>query len=156
MLRAFLPRGTPIVAMSATLAAPIQSDVMKKLEFGTKPDDYVFVNIGNDRPNVAMVVRAIEHPINSYADMNFIIPDNVEQPKDIPLTMVYADTVPQSPEIVDHLERLLPAGLCGTGLVRPFNAAFGADFRTAVLKAFKEGSVRVLVCTNAAGMVSKP
>ncbi|KAH6876462.1 P-loop containing nucleoside triphosphate hydrolase protein [Coprinopsis sp. MPI-PUGE-AT-0042] len=150
MVRAFLQRGTPVVAMSATLASRVRRDVLKKLEFSQ--EGWVFVNVGNDRPNVALAVRAIEHAMNTYADLDFIIPGNATQASDIPATLLYADNVPHSADIIDHLEPLLPQHLQNTGLLRPFSAAYSHDYRAAAMKAFKAGAIRVLVCTDAAGM----
>jgi superfamily II DNA helicase RecQ len=153
MLRAIIPRNTPFVAMSATLTAPVRHDVLRKLEYSS---NYRFCDEGNDRPNVALVAQAIQQPQNTYLNLNFIIPKKVERASDIPLTMVYADSVAQSPDIVDHLEVLLPEHLRGCGLIRPFNAAFSHEYRTKALEDFKEGYVWVLVCTDAAGMVRHP
>ncbi|RXW12410.1 hypothetical protein EST38_g13443 [Candolleomyces aberdarensis] len=150
MVRAFLRRDTPIVAMSATLSPRVRKDVLSKLEFDD--NNYVFVNIGNDRPNVALVARAIEHPQETYIDLNFIIPENTANAEDIPLTLIYADNIPKSTSVIDHLETLLPPNLRSLGLMRPFSAAFPHDYRSTLLDAFKKGVVRVMVCTDAAGM----
>ncbi|CAA7269640.1 unnamed protein product [Cyclocybe aegerita] len=55
-------------------------------------------------------------------------------------------------EIIDHLTDLLPEHLQDVGIIRPYNACFSKKYRRAVMRAFKEGSVRILVCTDAAGM----
>ncbi|EAU89052.2 hypothetical protein CC1G_10021 [Coprinopsis cinerea okayama7 len=151
IIRAFLPKATPVVAMSATLPLRVRRDVLKKLEFAS--DGYVFINIGNDRPNVSIVVRAIHNTMKSYSDLDFLIPSNVQVGEDIPSTMVYMDNIQECPEIADHLDDTLPEHLRGQGLVRPFSAAYSQEYREAVLKLFKLGIVRVLVCTDAAGMV---
>jgi superfamily II DNA helicase RecQ len=115
MIRAFLRRDTPIVAMSATLSPRVQKDVLSKLEFSN--NNYIFVNIGNDRPNVALVARAIEHAQETYIDLNFVIPENTAKAEDIPLTLIYADNIPKSTDVIDHLETLLPPNLCCCGLM---------------------------------------
>ncbi|PPQ70400.1 hypothetical protein CVT24_013138, partial [Panaeolus cyanescens] len=116
--------------------------------------DYLFINIGNDRPNVAIVVRALEHSQESYRDLDFIIisKNGINKPKDIPSTMLYVDSVAKGPEIIDYLVALLPLHLRDLGLVRPFSAGFPLEYRTEVLAQFKNGAIRVLVCTDAAGM----
>ncbi|KAF9047775.1 hypothetical protein BJ165DRAFT_1344317, partial [Panaeolus papilionaceus] len=92
-----------------------------------------FINIGNDRPNVALVVRAIEHSQATYEDLDFIIPNNISKPSDIPLTMVYADSVPQGPHIIQHLLQLIPNPMRNLGLVRPFSADIPLDTVRALL-----------------------
>ncbi|KAH6894808.1 P-loop containing nucleoside triphosphate hydrolase protein [Coprinopsis sp. MPI-PUGE-AT-0042] len=150
MIRAFLRRRTPMVTMSATLAGRVRRDILRKLEYAK--DGWVFVNIGNVGPNVALAVRAIEHAMNTYVDLDFIIPRSIEQASDIPATLLYADNVPHITDIIDHLETLLPQHLQYTGLIRPFSTAFSHDYRSAAMDHFKRGRVRVLVCTDAAGM----
>ncbi|KAF8210857.1 P-loop containing nucleoside triphosphate hydrolase protein [Mycena galopus ATCC 62051] len=135
IIRAFLLRGTPVVALSATLPARIRSDVLSKLQFSR---DYVSIDIGNDRPNVSLVVRAIQHPINTYADLDFVV-DGIKKRK----AFVYADNIATGVEIADHLEE---------GLIRPYNAALSKEYRREAMRLFKSGEIRVLVCTDAAGM----
>ncbi|KII82699.1 hypothetical protein PLICRDRAFT_120424, partial [Plicaturopsis crispa FD-325 SS-3] len=47
-IRAFLPRSTPFVALSATLPARLRHDVLTKLQY--HKTDYVSIDVGNDRP----------------------------------------------------------------------------------------------------------
>lgn len=150
MIRAFLPRGTPIIAMSATLPARVRNDVLRKLQFSK---DYISINVGNDRPNVSIVVRAIQHPLNTYADLDFVLPENVVEASQIPKTFIYADNVNAGIEIEDHLMELLPLNLRDKGIIRPYSAAFSSEYRAGVMALFKAGVVRILVCTDAAGMV---
>jgi superfamily II DNA helicase RecQ len=150
IIRAFLPRGTPIVALSATLSARIRTDVLSKLQFSK---DYVNIDVGNDRPNVSIVVRAIQHPLNTYSDLDFIV-DGVTEASQIKLGFVYADNIATGVEIGDHLEKLLPPELRGQGLIRPYNAALSKEYRREAMQQFRDGKIRILVCTDAAGMVS--
>jgi hypothetical protein len=48
----------------------------------------------------------------------------------------------------------LPETLRDSGIIRPYNAAYTAAHRKQKMKLFKEGVIRILVCTDAAGMVS--
>jgi superfamily II DNA helicase RecQ len=152
MICTFFCKETPVVAMSATLAARVRQDVLWKLQF--VPDHFTMINIGNGQPNVAIVVHAIHNAQNSYINMNFVIPQGVTREIDIPLTMVYADNVASSINLHDHFEHLLPERLKGKGLIRPFSVAFSLEYRTKVMWLFNLGVVCVLVCTDAAGMVS--
>ncbi|KAJ7302861.1 P-loop containing nucleoside triphosphate hydrolase protein [Mycena albidolilacea] len=148
IIRAFLPRGTPIVALSVTLSARIRTDVLSKLQFSK---DYVNIDVGNDRPNVSIVVRAIQHPLNTYSDLDFIV-DGATEASQIKLGFVYADNIATGVEIGDHLEELLPPELRGQGLIRPYNAALSKEYRREAMQQFRDGKIRTLVCTDAAGM----
>ena len=153
MVRAFLPRLTPMVALSATLAPKVRRDVLDKLQFG-KGGNYVNIDVGNDRPNVSMVIRGIHHPLNTYADLDFVMAMLVDDPSQIPKTFIYADNIAVGQKIIEHLNSLLPASLQYSGIIRPYNAAYGKAYRKKVMALFTKGNVRILVCTDAAGMVS--
>ncbi|KAJ7584483.1 P-loop containing nucleoside triphosphate hydrolase protein [Mycena floridula] len=149
MIRAFLPKGTPIIAMSATLPARIRSDVLSKLQF--KQGDYIHIDVGNDRPNVSLVVRAMQNTMNTFTDLDFMIPEGIQEAKQVLKAFLYADNIATGTEIEDHwVEKRLPAHLAG--IVRPYNAAHSSEYRKEVMGLFKKGIVRILICTDAAGM----
>ncbi|KAJ7061726.1 P-loop containing nucleoside triphosphate hydrolase protein [Mycena amicta] len=149
LVRAFLPRMVLVVAMSATLSMRVRSDVLSKLQFGK---NFVDIDVGNDRPNVSLVVRSFQHPINTYRDLDFIIPSNTQRAEDIPLTWVYADSIAAGTEIADHLTALLPAELRKVGLIRPYNVAYSREYCAEGMRLVREGKICVLICTDAAGM----
>ncbi|KAE9390705.1 P-loop containing nucleoside triphosphate hydrolase protein [Gymnopus androsaceus JB14] len=152
ILRTLLPKGIPFVALSATLPPRVREDIFKKLHFSKKDGGYVDINIGNDRPNVSLAVRAMQHPMNTFKDLDFLIPQNTAHATDLKKTFIYCDDTALGTEIQDHLEELLPDELKGQGLIRPYSAVYSKSYRTAVMKLFKAGIVRILVCTDAAGM----
>ena len=151
ILRALLPKGTPFVAMSATLPERVRKDVLAKLQFDQKK--FIYLNLGNDRPNVSFVVRAIQNAMNSYSDLDFLIPKGIRSEDEVPKCFVYADNVSGGLDMVDYIDGLLPTELKGKGLVRPYNAGLSQECRDLVMDLFKAGVVRILVCTDAAGMV---
>jgi superfamily II DNA helicase RecQ len=151
-LRALLPPQTPFVAMSATLSPRVKKEVLSKLQYGK--DQYENIDVGNDRPNVTLAVRAMQHPLESYRDLDFIIPAGARRPSDIPKSFIYADNVMKGLDIEDHITDLLAEELKALGLVRTYSAAFTKEYRMEVMRLFKEGIVRILICTDAAGMVS--
>lgn len=150
MVRVFLPRSTPFIAVSASLTRRVTRDIVEKLQLSRS--GFLYKNMGNDQANVSLVVRAIQNTMSSYTDLDFIVPSRVATASEIPKTWIYADNINTGGEIIDHLRTLLPDHL--HGVVRPYNAVHGHEYRTAAMKAFREGSVRILVCTDAAGMVS--
>ncbi|KAH9853976.1 P-loop containing nucleoside triphosphate hydrolase protein [Lenzites betulinus] len=157
IVRAFLPRGTSMIAFSATLSPRVRRDLMSKLNF-PKGGDH-FLNVGNDRSNVSIVVRACEHPLNSYADTDFIIPPSVRHTTDVLKTYIYADNIHVGTQIIDHLRaRLISTSSLtleeATAAIRPFNATMSHTYRTESMSQFRAGVIRILVCTDAAGMAS--
>lgn len=152
IVRAFLPKSTPIVAVTATLTARVRDDLLMKLQFD--PNKHLFINIGNDRPNVSQIVRAMEHPMNSYRDIDFLVPEDIHSPSDIKKGFLYCDDINMGTDLTDHLNGRVKPEFREMGLVRPYNAAMSKKYRQEVMRLFKEGVVRILVCTDAAGMVS--
>ncbi|KAF6743050.1 P-loop containing nucleoside triphosphate hydrolase protein [Ephemerocybe angulata] len=150
MIRAFLPPKTPLVAMSATFPPRVRGDVLRRLDISLV--DHISIDIGNDRSMVALAVRSIHGTIVSHTDFDFTVPNSATSPKDIPSTMLFSDSVMGSAPIIDHLEELLPENLKSTGLIRPFSAGLTNEYREILLRDFKAGVVRILVCTDAAGM----
>ncbi|KAF8989723.1 P-loop containing nucleoside triphosphate hydrolase protein [Cyathus striatus] len=113
ILKALLPRGTPFAALSATLPPRIR----------------------NDRRNVSIVIQAMHHAMNTYRDLDFIIPPELQNPNEIKKTFIYADSLAVATLIEDHLYELCPDRWQYKGFIRPYSAAFS-----------------VLICTDAAGM----
>ncbi|KAI0814764.1 P-loop containing nucleoside triphosphate hydrolase protein [Irpex lacteus] len=151
-LRAFLPAYTPVIAVSATLTGRVRRDVQSKLHF-TRADSS-FIDVGNNRPNISIVVRACQNPMNTYADLDFVIPEVVSSPDDIPKTWVYVDNIDTGAEIVEHLQEVLRKRNpeVEEGIIRPYNARLSITYRKKAMEAFREGAVRILICTEAAGM----
>ncbi|EPQ54727.1 P-loop containing nucleoside triphosphate hydrolase protein [Gloeophyllum trabeum ATCC 11539] len=135
--------------MSASMVSRVQIDIINKLQMRK---EYIMINVGNDRPIVSLVVRAMQHPMNSYTDLDFLIPSEVATPTDIKKSFVYADNINWGREIIDHLLDLLPKGIRQAGLIRTYNTAYSQAYRTRVMEEFQTGAVHILVCTDAAGM----
>ncbi|KAJ7753252.1 P-loop containing nucleoside triphosphate hydrolase protein [Mycena metata] len=150
IIRAFLPRTTSIVAVTATLTPRVHQDLITKLQFDRH--SYLFCTIGNDRPNVSQVIRAMEHPANSYRDMDFVVPADNKVPADTKQAFVYTDDIKDGGKLVDHLNDRVHPDYRSWGLVRPYNAGMSREYRATVMSLFKAGIIRVLVCTDAAGM----
>jgi superfamily II DNA helicase RecQ len=150
LVRAFLPKGTPFAALSATLSPRIRADVASKLRM----KDYVWLHVGNDRPNVSLVVRAIHSSMNSFTDLDFVIPENTTLPQSISKTFIYTDNINEGIDIQTYLTSKLPLDMQKKNIIRPYNAAFDSEYRRAAMEMFRNGETRILICTDAAGMVS--
>ena len=167
-VRPFFPRGTPVIAVTATLTARVRRTIHSTLLFSQSASRSRFVNKGNDRPNVSIIVRAAEHPLSSYADLAFVIPQSVHKITDIPKTYIYVDDIAAGTEMIDYLDDLLQKAASPElraslgsdsastlrGVLRPFNANLSPEYRTEAMSQFRAGSIRIMICTDAAGMVS--
>ena len=59
-------------------------------------------------------------------------------------------------EILRHLTDVLRKRnpeLASEGIIRPFNATLSHEYREEAMDQFRDGRIRILVCTDAAGMV---
>src|SRR6267142_344482 len=149
-IRTFLPQNTPFIAVSASLTCRVTQDIVNLLQLDQS--DFLHLNLGNDRPTVSLVVRAIHNTMSSYTDLDFVIPTSVQVASDIPKTWIYADNINTGTEIVDYLRTLLPnASVHNT--ICPYNAVLDIEYRHEAMQRFKDGEVCVLVCMDAAGMV---
>ncbi|KAH9919751.1 P-loop containing nucleoside triphosphate hydrolase protein [Epithele typhae] len=168
-VRAFLPPRTPFIVVSATITPRVKRAIRDSLLFAQAGRASLWINKGNDRPNVSFVVRALVHPLSTLADIDFVIPSTITSPLDIPITQVFADDVDLGTEVVDYLNNRLrtllgnPIEVAALDMdinpallecVRPFNAQLSQEYRAAAMPLFREGHIRVMVCTEAAGMGS--
>ena len=151
MVRSFLPSGTSVAAASATLTDQVHCDMLQKLQFGHK---FVDIDIRNDRPNVVQIVHVIEHAMNTFCDIDFIVPDGMQQPEDIPKAFIYYEDINGGTDMCGRLNSQVPVELQDDGLIQPYNAAMSREYCDNVMHLFRARIVRVLVCTDAVGMVS--
>ena len=136
VIHAFLPKPTPVIAISASLTWRVCHDITQKLQFLT---GYVYKNLGNDRPNVSIIVRAIHNPLHSYSDLDFLIPTGIGCSEDLKKTWIYTDNIEVGAEIIDHLRTLLPRHM--HDVIRPYNAIHSIDYRTVAMDYFRSGKI---------------
>lgn len=139
-----------MVALSATLPQRVRRDVIKKLQISP---DYVSIDVGNNCSNVSLVARPIHNAMNSFTDLDFVIPEGVKEAHEIPHTMIYYDNVMGGSDMQDYLSTRLPTKLQDDGVIRLYSAAFSSEYRDTVMEQFRNGKVHILICTDAAGMV---
>ncbi|KAL1730164.1 hypothetical protein EV714DRAFT_284362 [Schizophyllum commune] len=150
-VRPLLPPDVPVIAVSATLTRRVTRSIVDTLQLNrSKERRYLHLNMGNDRRNVSLIVRPILNAMNSYTDLDFVIPEKLSSARDIPKTWIYVDSIKTGNEIVHHLQQLVPEPL--REVIRPFNAILSQEYREQAMKKFQSGDIRVLVCTDAAGM----
>jgi superfamily II DNA helicase RecQ len=153
-IRARLPKGVPVTIVSATLRPNVKSDAMATLGFSSNPSEYVDINIGNERSNVFIGVRAMKYPASTFKDLSSLIDPDEVNALNIPKTIIYIDDVIDVTLGVITLNNWLHVSLWNQGLIMPVHAWMPSWYRSEALTKFASGEVRVLVCTEAAGMVS--
>jgi superfamily II DNA helicase RecQ len=144
-LRAFV--NVPMYATTATLQEHHQKEVQDTLLYDK--DTTFIINLGNDRPNLKIVLRSMKGSLNSpMADFEEIIRE-AEQGY-IRKRMVFVDDCSATQSLCNMLRKRLP------GRVHQFayyNSRIGAYTKKTRMAHFIDGSIRVLFATEAAGMV---
>lgn len=90
----------------------------------------------------------------SKGDLRFTIPRNARGPEDIPITLIYANDRGICEEIYDQLKHFSPLGFPANTIVY-YHAKIGQKRKRNLEEGLRKGKVRIMICTDAVGMVSK-
>ncbi|KAJ3764597.1 P-loop containing nucleoside triphosphate hydrolase protein, partial [Lentinula raphanica] len=104
-LLAKLPSGVPILTASATLAPEVIQDIEAKLGLGRKCER---ISVSNEKPNVALSVRIMQHPQDSFADLVTLFPSDPTGPDDFLQTLIYVNSRREAELVQDFLRRHRP------------------------------------------------
>lgn len=102
-LLARLPSGLPVLLASATMPENVIHDVLFKVGL---PQDSARVAVSNAKHNVALSVRILQHPSNTYADLLALFP--TEKNGGFCQTLIYVNSRSEAEEIQDFLRRNCP------------------------------------------------
>jgi len=150
LLRARLPNHVSVGIASATLPDHILDDISAKVSLSKEPCK---VSMSNDRPNIALSCRAMQHSADSQADLRFLIPQNATSINDIEPTLVYCNERTTTEDVCDSLrEFAVEAGL-PSDCIAFYHAKVGTKRKRELEELLREGKIRILVCTDAVGMV---
>lgn len=127
----------PVIALTATATPAVADDIMERLGFRERN----LVKSGFERPNLTYVVRKTEDKRGQLLSVCGGVPGS---------GIVYVRNRKKTEEV--------SAMLNAVGISASFyHAGLGGETRDERQKAWKEGAVRVMACTNAFGMgIDKP
>ena len=127
----------PVIALTATATPQVAEDIMERLGFEEK----CLIKSGFERPNLSYIVRRCEDKLGQMLN----ICSSVEG-----TGIVYVRSRKKTEE--------LAAFLSSNGISASFyHAGLGPESRSERQSSWKDGSIRVMVCTNAFGMgIDKP
>ena len=148
-LRAFFPPNIPFLATSATLPPLALREVHSKLSID--PEISFFVNLGNDRPNIAMFVQEINSS-DDYEALRPLLTGGVSSPEDLKKTIVFANTVIGTQVTCKKVRLFFPKPL--RKYVDYLHSLRTPAAKRRVMRQFRRGKVMILIATEAAGMVS--
>lgn len=153
IIRSFLS-GIPILTLSATAPPHVRKRVNYTLGMA-RPTTLIERSV--DRPNIYLSVEYVRSTLTSFLDLNYLIPKahKCESPTDIPKTIIFVDNRRSVWSLTTYLLQLMEDEF-GAGefsdLVADYSTVLSQDHRNTVLDDFAAGYIRILVCTEAAGM----
>lgn len=151
-LRSFVPPTIPILATTATMTPDALKDVQRQL--GVDARRSFFLNLGNDRANIAYSVRLINsgHDFDSLAPLltrTSAFPDTAD---DLIKTIIFVNERVTAQLAARHFSEWLPEHL--RQHVDYLHALRSPQCRRGVMSSFRSGNCRILFATETAGMVS--
>jgi superfamily II DNA helicase RecQ len=141
-LRAFVPIHVPFLVASATLPPPVLAQVRQTMHI--RADNSFHVNLGVDRPNIAWICRHMQGAKSDLEALDFLIDD----PKQ---SMVFFDDINLSMEALKHLRNQFPNWRKGE--IAAYSSRRSARAKRRVMADFRSGKIKILLTTEAAGMV---
>jgi superfamily II DNA helicase RecQ len=150
LLRGRFPKHVPFIVASATLPDHILDNIRVKLRLSPNAR---MVRITNARPNVALSCRPMKHSEKSKADLRFLIPPGATKAEDIDITLVYCNQRIKCEDAVDSLRLWAkPLGI-PESCIAFYHAKIGEKRKRELEGMLRRGEIRILVCTDAVGMV---
>ena len=127
----------PVIALTATATPQVAEDIMDKLGFRER----LLLRSGFERPNLSYIVRRCEDKTGQLLDICRGVPGS---------GIVYMRHRRRCEEVAAFLKE---NGVSASS----YHAGLGGEVRSERQEAWKRGSIRVMVCTNAFGMgIDKP
>lgn len=150
-LRALLPSTVPFLAVTATASPQVQAVIMESLLFN--PDRTFYLNLGNDRHNITYGAIRMTTTAADFSSLKFVVTSaDTSSIYDItPKTMVFCNVIKKTHAIAQYLRELLP--LTRRGEIAVYHALRTPRAKRRVMRRFRKGKIRVLITTEAAGMV---
>lgn len=127
----------PIIALTATATPAVADDIMEKLAF----DEKCLIKSGFERPNLSYIVRKTDDKLGQLFNVCNNVPGT---------GIVYVRSRRKTEELASFLSS---AGISSSF----YHAGLGTESRSDRQERWKNGKIRVMVCTNAFGMgIDKP
>ena len=151
-IRTYVSPGTPIAALSATLAPKAFTDVEECLLINAVRAYYL--NLGNNRPNIKLRMKVMSGSDDYGAVKRELNLANIQHPDDIRKTIIFVQERRDAQDLWRYLNNCVDSSL------RPsidfVHALRTNAAREWVLRRFREGEVRILIATECVAMVRAP
>lgn len=148
-IRSLMPLGTPVLATSATLPPAALEEINAKLHINIGTT--YFINLGNDRPNISTEIHEIKGSTDFDALYQYF-PENVTSPADLQKTLIFTNVVNHTQQICRQLRKHFGHQLRQS--IDYLHRHRTAKAKQRVMRRFRKGKIKILIATEAAGMVS--
>ncbi|XP_006457381.1 hypothetical protein AGABI2DRAFT_50460, partial [Agaricus bisporus var. bisporus H97] len=148
-IRYAIPGDISFYVASATLPNDILLEIREALNLRDNTTELIIYS--NDRPDISLMVQTIVNKINSYCDLDFLIPDGFSVDSlHPPKFLVFFDNTTETREAVLHLRQRMPISRAQE--IVWFNSTLSSQGREDILKDYKMSKIWGLCCTDAFGM----
>lgn len=144
-----IPSGVPIVAGSATMPQDVILDILKKLRLRS---DCARVAVSNEKKNIALSVRILQHPQDSFADLMSLFPREATGPEDFAQSLIYVEGRMTAEGIQDFLRKNSPEEIAEQAF-EFYHRHIDEARKKVIQDRINDGSLRGVPATDALGMV---
>ncbi|KAJ7123894.1 P-loop containing nucleoside triphosphate hydrolase protein, partial [Mycena crocata] len=148
ILLARMPSGLPVVVASATMPRDVILEILAKLRLRA---DCARVSVSNAKPNVALSVRILQHPQDTFADLITLFPKEGSGAKDFPQTLMYAEGRMVTEKMQDFFRDNSPDDIEDT-VFEFYHRFIDEKEKVAMQEAINNGNLRGVPATDALGM----
>ncbi|KAJ3973394.1 P-loop containing nucleoside triphosphate hydrolase protein [Lentinula raphanica] len=147
-LLARLPSGLPVLLASATMPEDVLRDVLFKVGL---PQNPARVAVSNAKQNVALSVRVLQHPSNTYADLYTLLPTHKN--KVFLQTLIYVNSRIQAKEIQDFFRTRRPSHIPAESF-EFYHRNITQQRKEHIQDGLRSGRLCCVIATDALGMVN--
>jgi bloom syndrome protein len=150
-LRGLLPLGTPVHGATATLTPDAVAEVAASLSINL--GEAFFLNLGNDRPNITPSVIEMNGS-SDFKALNTVLqdPTTIDSPEQLNKAIIFTNSVKKTHKLCQHVRQVY--GNKFDDSIAFLHAHRTRRAKRTVMRKFRQGKIRILVATEAAGMVS--
>ncbi|KAJ7640520.1 P-loop containing nucleoside triphosphate hydrolase protein [Mycena rosella] len=147
-LAARLPTGTPILAATATAPQDVIKDIICYLDL---PEDIARVQVSNEKLNVSLAVRILQHEPDSFADLLVLFPEDFKEPGDFLQTLIYVNGRQDAEKIQDFLRDNTPQGI-DIKIFEFYHKEIDDERKHIIQDGLNDGTMRGVPATDALGL----
>ncbi|KAJ7235274.1 P-loop containing nucleoside triphosphate hydrolase protein [Mycena haematopus] len=148
-LSARLPTGLPILGASATAPYHVLKDILANLGLA---DDCARIEVSNEKLNVFLAVRILQHEPDSLADLLILFSDDAERPEDFVQSLIYANGRQDVEKIQDFMRDNAPDCMDPKKAFEFYHRHIDEKRKESIQARLKSGELRGVSATDALGL----